>query len=71
VVSLKKRSSQRILITHIGSLPRPKALWEVIEAKDKNQPYGQSALDTHLESAVRAIVSKQIEAGIDIPSDGE
>ncbi len=66
-----KRSSLRILTTHIGSLPRPKALWEFIAAKDQNQPYDHSALDTQLKSAVRAIVRKQIEAGIDIPSDGE
>src|SRR5579864_3220100 len=66
-----KRSSQRILTTHIGSLPRPKALWELIEAKDKNQPFDQSALHTQLKSAVTAIVRKQVEAGIDIPSDGE
>src|ERR1700676_5234573 len=66
-----KRSSQRILTTHIGSLPRPKALWELIDAKDKNQPYDQNALDTQLKSAVTAIVRKQVQAGIDIPSDGE
>ena len=66
-----KRSSQRILTTHIGSLPRPKALWELIDAKDKNQGYDQSALDTQLKSAVTAIVRKQVETGIDIPSDGE
>ena len=71
VISLMKRSSQRILTTHIGSLPRPKALWELIGAKDKNQAYDQSALDTQLKSAVTAIVRKQVEAGIDIPSDGE
>lgn len=66
-----KCSSQRILTTHIGSLPRPKALWELIDAKDKNQPYDQSDLDAQLKSAVTAFVRKQVEAGIDIPSDGE
>ena len=71
VISLMKRSSQRILTTHVGSLPRPKALWEFIDGKDKNRPYDQSALDTQLRSAVTAIVRKQVEAGIDIPSDGE
>ena len=66
-----KHSSQGILTTHIGSLPRPKALWELIDAKDKNKPYDRSALDTQLKAAVTAIVRKQVQAGIDIPSDGE
>lgn len=66
-----KRSSLRILTTHIGSLPRPEALWEFIAAKDQNQPYDHSALDPRLKSAVTAIVRKQVETGIDIPSDGE
>ena len=51
-----KRSSQRILTTHIGSLPRPEALWELIDAKDKNRAYDQSALNTQLRSAVTAMV---------------
>jgi len=54
-----KRSSERILTTHIGSLPRPKDLWTMIEAKDRGQP------------GVAEIVRKQVDAGIDIPSDGE
>jgi 5-methyltetrahydropteroyltriglutamate--homocysteine methyltransferase len=66
-----KRSSQRILSTHIGSLPRPKALWELIDAKDRNQAYDESVLNTQLKSAVTAIVRRQVEVGIDIPSDGE
>src|SRR5271154_4906087 len=66
-----KRSTKRILTTHIGSLPRPKDLWELIGAKDKDQPYDQAALGERLKSAVTAIVRKQAEVGIDIPSDGE
>jgi 5-methyltetrahydropteroyltriglutamate--homocysteine methyltransferase len=66
-----KRSTERILTTHVGSLPRPKDLWELIGAKDKDQPYDQAALGERLKSAVTAIVRKQAEVGIDIPSDGE
>jgi 5-methyltetrahydropteroyltriglutamate--homocysteine methyltransferase len=66
-----KRSSERILTTHIGSLPRPKDLWAIIDAKDRNQPYDHHALDARVKTAVAEIVRKQAEAGIDIPSDGE
>jgi 5-methyltetrahydropteroyltriglutamate--homocysteine methyltransferase len=66
-----KRSTERILTTHIGSLPRPKDLWELIGAKDKGQPYDHTVLDERLKSAVATIVQKQVEVGIDIPSDGE
>jgi len=66
-----KRSSGRILTTHIGSLPRPKDLWALIDAKDRDQPYDSAALDSQLKDAVITIVRKQAEVGIDIPSDGE
>jgi len=66
-----KRSTDRILTTHIGSLPRPQDLWTMIDAKDRGQPYDSDALSTRLKSAVAEIVRKQVEAGIDIPSDGE
>jgi 5-methyltetrahydropteroyltriglutamate--homocysteine methyltransferase len=66
-----KRSTERILTTHIGSLPRPKELWAQVGAKDRGQPYDAATLDKELKSAVTATVHKQIEVGIDIPSDGE
>jgi 5-methyltetrahydropteroyltriglutamate--homocysteine methyltransferase len=66
-----KRSTERILTTHVGSLPRPQELWELISAKDKGQPYDPTALTERLQAAVTAIVRKQAEVGIDIPSDGE
>jgi 5-methyltetrahydropteroyltriglutamate--homocysteine methyltransferase len=66
-----KRSQERILTTHIGSLPRPKDLWVLIAARDRGEPYDTTALDTQLKNAVNAIVRKQIDVGIDIPSDGE
>jgi hypothetical protein len=66
-----KRSSQRILTTHIGNLSRPKALWELIDAKDKDRTYDQGALDIQLKAPVTASVRKQVEAEIDIPSDGK
>jgi len=66
-----KRSSERILTTHIGSLPRPKDLWSHISAKDQGKPYDAAALNAQLTAAVTEVVRKQIEVGIDIPSDGE
>ena len=66
-----KRSTERILTTHIGSLPRPQDLWAMIDAKDRGQSYDPGALEARLKSAVADIVRKQVEAGIDIPSDGE
>ena len=66
-----KRSTERILTTHIGSLPRPKELWALIGARDKDQPYDAAALDSLVKTAVTEIVRKQAEVGIDIPSDGE
>lgn len=66
-----KRSTERILTTHIGSLPRPKDLWSHVSAKDRGQPYDAATLNKQLKVAVSAVVRKQIEVGIDIPSDGE
>lgn len=66
-----KRSTDRILTTHIGSLPRPQDLREQIDAKDRGQPYDKALFATRLKAAVLEIVRKQIEVGIDIPSDGE
>jgi len=66
-----KRSTERILTTHIGSLPRPKELWAHVGARDRGNAYDFAALNTELKRAVSAVVRKQIEVGIDIPSDGE
>src|SRR5262249_49372748 len=55
----------------IGSLPRPRELWTQVNAKDRGQPYDQAELSRQLKKAVEEIVNKQLEIGIDIPSDGE
>jgi 5-methyltetrahydropteroyltriglutamate--homocysteine methyltransferase len=66
-----KRGTERVLTTHIGSLPRPHDVWELVDAKDRGKPYDQDLLAKRLKSAVAEIVRKQVEVGIDIPSDGE
>lgn len=66
-----KRSTDRILTTHIGSLPRTQELWTMIDAKDRGESYDASALAAALKNAVTGLVKKQVDVGIDIPSDGE
>src|SRR5262252_3283042 len=66
-----KRSTDRILTTHIGSLPRPRDLWNLVNARDRGEPYDADALAKRLKAAVAEVVRRQVEAGIDIPSDGE
>ena len=66
-----RRSTERILTTHVGSLIRPPALLPLIRAKQTGEVYDQAAYQRELKSAVSDIVRQQRDAGIDIPSDGE
>src|SRR2546428_9982971 len=66
-----KRSTDRILTTHVGSLVRPPGLVELMRAKDSGQAYDHEALAARVQSAVRDVVHQQVETGVDIPSDGE
>ena len=66
-----KRSSSRILTTHVGSLIRPPALQQFLRAKQAGKPYDQSAYQKCLADSVAAVVHKQAETGIDVISDGE
>ncbi len=66
-----KTSTQRILTTHVGSLPRPKELAEQLLRKDRGEAYAAAALEKSTAEAVSAIVKRQVEAGIDIVDDGE
>jgi 5-methyltetrahydropteroyltriglutamate--homocysteine methyltransferase len=66
-----KRSSDRILTTHVGSLIRPPALQEFLRAKQAGKPYDQTAYDKCLKDSVAEVVRKQAETGIDVVSDGE
>jgi 5-methyltetrahydropteroyltriglutamate--homocysteine methyltransferase len=65
-----KRSTERILTTHVGSLPRPadlRAMW----AKGAVTAEDEVALQTRLRSAIGEVVRAQKDVGIDIPNDGE
>jgi len=66
-----KRSTERILTTHAGSLPRPPDLLELIQAKSTGRPYDQNSYTTRVRTAVREIVRKQTELGVDVVDDGE
>src|SRR5262245_59888438 len=66
-----KRSTRRILTTHVGSLTRPDALIPFLRAKERGQPYDRDEFARLAREAVLASVRKQVEAGIDVPTDGE
>ena len=65
------RSTQRILTTHIGSLPRPDDLRELLLARDQGGAYDDQALHRRVSEATSEVVAKQVELGLDIVADGE
>jgi 5-methyltetrahydropteroyltriglutamate--homocysteine methyltransferase len=66
-----KTSTDRILTTHVGSLPRPADLLELLVAKEMGAAYDPAAYSARVAQGVSDIVAKQVEAGIDSVSDGE
>jgi len=66
-----KRSTDRILTTHTGSLPRPEKLAALFEGHAQQEVQRDAALRTEIQQAVRQIVQKQVEGGVDIINDGE
>jgi 5-methyltetrahydropteroyltriglutamate--homocysteine methyltransferase len=66
-----KRSADRFLTTHTGSLPRPGDLVRMMYAKEEGVPVDPAALAARIRAAVAEVVNKQTAAGIDIVNDGE
>jgi 5-methyltetrahydropteroyltriglutamate--homocysteine methyltransferase len=66
-----KRSTERILTTHVGSLPRPADLWEMTRARNERRPYDEAALARRIPSAVADSVREQVAHGVDVVNDGE
>ena len=66
-----KRSEDRILTTHVGSLIRPPELQEFLAAKRDGKTVDESAFDACLERSVRDAVRRQAEVGLDVINDGE
>jgi 5-methyltetrahydropteroyltriglutamate--homocysteine methyltransferase len=64
-------SSDRILTTHAGSLPRPADLREMVTARANGQAFDTAELDARLKSAVADVVKQQLDSGLDIVNDGE
>src|SRR5579863_10093203 len=66
-----QQNTDRIQTTHIGSLPRPHDLLDLMKAKYSGQPYDKNTYDALLRTSVADSVKKQAECGIDIVTDGE
>jgi len=66
-----KRSTERFLTTHTGSLPRPEDLVRAMYAKEEGVPVDPVALAARVASAVEEVVRRQADAGVDVVNDGE
>jgi 5-methyltetrahydropteroyltriglutamate--homocysteine methyltransferase len=66
-----QHSSERILTTHVGSLPRPPDLLAMIQTKERGEPVDTAAFEARVTGAVAEVVRRQAECGIDIVADGE
>jgi 5-methyltetrahydropteroyltriglutamate--homocysteine methyltransferase len=66
-----RRSTDRILTTHAGSLVRTHEIMESVRHEAFGEPIDESAFAEHLAAGVRQVVARQAENGVDIPSDGE
>jgi 5-methyltetrahydropteroyltriglutamate--homocysteine methyltransferase len=66
-----KRSADRILTTHTGSLPRPSDLTETLEALDAGREPEPAAFEARVRRAVADVVRQQVAAGVDVVNDGE
>ena len=66
-----KLSTDRILTTHVGSLPRSAPVCELLLAKEKGKPYDADQFERTMRDEVTTVVKRQVETGIDVVSDGE
>lgn len=66
-----KQSIDRILTTHVGSMPRPQYVVDQLFAQDKGETYNPDEFDAVMTRAVKEVAEKQVNAGVDIISDGE
>ena len=66
-----KRSTDRVLTTHVGSLPRPDELAKMHVARQEGEPVDEAAFEETVRTSVDDAVRRQVEAGVDVVSDGE
>ncbi len=65
------RSTERILTTHTGSLPKPDDLVRLLWAQNEGEDLDEAALEARISQTVKDLVAQQAEVGIDVVSDGE
>jgi 5-methyltetrahydropteroyltriglutamate--homocysteine methyltransferase len=66
-----KTSQDRVLTSHVGSLPRPAAVVDLLYKRERGEPYETATFDITMAAAVDAVVGRQVATGIDVVSDGE
>ena len=66
-----QHSRDRILTTHVGSIPRPPALRDLLVRQDRGEHVDAVTLAREVEHAIRRVVAQQLDAGIDVGNDGE
>ena len=66
-----QRSADRIVTTHVGSLPRPPEVIELLKRRDRDEPIDPGEFDRVIARAVKDVVAKQVAVGIDVVNDGE
>ena len=68
---MKTSTSNRILTTHVGSIPRPESIRALLRGRLTGQTIDQQELDSRVHEAVFDTVRRQVECGIDVVADGE
>jgi 5-methyltetrahydropteroyltriglutamate--homocysteine methyltransferase len=66
-----QRSTERILTTHVGSLPRGERLNELLIEAEAGEDVDRAELEAEIDARVEYVFKKQLEIGIDVPNDGE
>ena len=66
-----KRSTDRILTTHVGSLARPRNVLDLLWAKERGEAYDPEIFESSVREAVSDVVKRQSDLGIDVVCDGE
>ena len=69
--ALMKKSDDRILVTHVGSIPRPAALRDLLVRQDAGEAIDEREFERQTEAAVRHVIERQLAAGVDVGNDGE
>ena len=66
-----QRSTQRILTTHTGSLPRVATIVDVLRQRERGEPANPAEMERAALAATREVVDQQLQVGLDVVNDGE